>query len=308
MSLQTKYRPKTFDKVVGQEHVLKSLPEIIKKGKQQTFLFEGPSGTGKTTLARICAYELGANEHGIVEIDAASNTGVDAMRQVTETASYATPDGSAKVIIVDECHRLSKQAWESSLKHIEEPPKGTYWIFCTTEGNKILETIRTRCITMVLKPVSYSDLVNLVKRVCVEEDIELSEEVISVVAREARGSPRQALVNIPIVLYADNRQDAAFMLNQVPGDEEAINLARLVIKQDFNFNEAMRICNELKDSNPESIRQTVRAYATTALLGENPVKWHRAVLEAFITPAIESNYISDILSRIIRLEKWKNAR
>jgi len=134
-TLHTKYRPTTLDEVVGQDHIQEGLKAVVDVGKQQAFLFEGPSGTGKTTLARIVAAELGCLD--VREIDAATHTGVDKMREIASGAHFVSLEGGNKAIIVDECHRLSRQSWESLLKDIEELEEDIRGIFAALSGEDI---------------------------------------------------------------------------------------------------------------------------------------------------------------------------
>lgn len=146
-SLYTKYRPNKFEEVIGQESVVKILKQQLEtKSIFNCMIFSGVSGTGKTTLARIFANEL--NEHlGLpIEIDAASNNGVDNVKQIVASASERSIHSNYKVYIIDEAHMLSTQAWNAFLKTIEEPPKYTIFIFCTTDPHKIPETIQNRCM------------------------------------------------------------------------------------------------------------------------------------------------------------------
>jgi len=302
-SLHTKYRPATLDEVVGQDHIMDGLRKTLAEGEQQAFLFEGPSGTGKTTLARICAKELGCAE--VIEIDAASHTGVDAMREVAQRANFVSMDGGGKAFIVDECHRLSRQAWESLLKDIEEPPKGVYWFFCTTEGNKILKPVRTRCLPYALKDVPWRKLLGLLNKVAKDESLDVPEDVLDVCAEEADGSPRQALVNLTATKHCTDVEDARAALNRLAGTKEAFDLARMIVKKDYQFKDACALLKALKDVPPEGIRHTVRAYATTTILGSPDNTWARGVLMAFEMPCVDQNQISDILCRLITMEKWK---
>lgn len=297
-SLHTKYRPAVLDDVVGQDHIKNGLSAVLAEGKQRAFLFEGPSGTGKTTLARICASQLGASE--VIEIDAATNTGIDDMRKVTASAQYVSLDGGGKAFIIDECHRLSKPAWDSLLKDIEEPPAGVTWFFCTTEPGKVPATISTRCVTYSLKEVGYRPLLRLVAKVAQAEGINVPEDVLDVAASEAGGSPRRALVNLTSVKHAQTAAEAQAALNRAPGSKEAVDLARLLAR-DWRMDDAVKLLADLGDESPESVRMTVFHYHLKVALGGNMKSL--VVLDEFERMADDRHKMGDILLRLARIKK-----
>jgi len=298
-SLHTKYRPTTLDEVVGQDHVKKAIAAVLSAGQQQAFMFDGPSGTGKTTLARLCASQLGCSN--IIEVDAASHTGVEAMREVAARANFASLDGGGKAFIVDECHRLSKQAWESLLKAIEEPPAGVFWFFCTTEPDRVLPTIRTRCVTFSLKDVPYRAILRLVASVARKEGLELPEEVLDVAADLANGSPRQALVNLATVKHCTTEDEAREALNRARGSAEAVDLARALAKKDWTA--AFKVLRSIKDE-PESVRMTVFHYFVGIFMREQgaPDQWVFTVLGQFEAPSTDRNKMGDVLLRVSRCQ------
>ena len=209
------FRPSTFDEVVRQEHIVKILKNQIQSGKVgHAYLFCGPRGTGKTTLAKIfarainCLHPVNGSPCGkcevckalaspanmdVVEIDAASNNGVDEMRDLREKVQYPPVAGSKKVYIIDEVHMLSPSAFNAVLKTLEEPPAHAVFILATTEPQKIPATILSRCMRFDFKLIPREDLESLIKRVFDKTGKEYEEEAVSAIARAGAGSARDSL-------------------------------------------------------------------------------------------------------------------
>lgn len=284
--LVTKYRPALFKEVVGQEDVVRSMRRIIKQRKSRAFLLTGPSGTGKTTLARIAAKAFGVEERGMVEVDAATNTGVDAMRAIKQPLQFKFGTGG-RAIIVDECHSLSTQAWQSLLKDVEEPPPGVHWFFCTTEAGKVPRTIKTRCTCYDLKAVAEDKLFGLLQHVVSEEALETPEEVLDLVAQQADGSPREALSMLAVVSACTERKQAAVMLQSAIETPEVIDLCRLLLKG-TTWERALKVVNKggLLDVESEGVRQVILAYFTKVAKDSSAKQAGKvlAILDAFGTP------------------------
>ncbi|TSD02465.1 MAG: DNA polymerase III subunit gamma/tau [Parcubacteria group bacterium Athens0714_24] len=144
--LYRKYRPKNFDEVLGQDHIVGILKNAVKLGRiSHAYLFSGPRGTGKTSVARILAKEAGCSEMDLIEIDAASSRGIDEIRSLREAVNFVPLQGKIKVYIIDEVHMLTKEAFNALLKTLEEPPSHVIFILATTELEKVPETIVSRC-------------------------------------------------------------------------------------------------------------------------------------------------------------------
>ena len=160
MSLATKYRPKTWEEVVGQDSIISILNKQIETDNiKNTYIFSGASGCGKTTVARLFINKINNNCGQPLELDAASNNGVDNIREIVKSSQERSLVSKYKAYIIDECHALSNQAWQAFLKCIEEPPKYTIFIFCTTDPNKIPDTIKNRCMRFNFNRVE-SNLIN----------------------------------------------------------------------------------------------------------------------------------------------------
>ena len=301
MTLHTKYRPKHFEEVIGQIEIVKSLQNLIETGKMpKSFLFTGPSGTGKTTLARIIANKLGCDIQNIIEVDAATNTGVEDMRVLCEGLRYpAFGLTTVKVAIVDECQALSKSSWSSLLKIIEEPPSHLYFVFCTTEPSKVLDTIKTRCHQYNLKEVSTDDLMDLLDFVSETEQITLPDNAIALAARSAQGSPRMALVRLSQIRNCKTIQEVKKLLEQPLEESEVIELCKLIVAgRGLTWQKIVDILNKLKEQNPESIRIQIVNYLTACILknqSEKEAVRLLTILNYFSNPIYQSTGFSDLL-------------
>lgn len=194
MSLFTKHRPKNFSEMVGNKHIITSVKALTeKKDVPHSWLFTGMSGSGKTTIARIIAKNLGASSSGIFEINSADLTGVDSVRDIAKQCRYKVPGSSVSVFIFDECHQWSSSSQNAILKVLEDAPAHAYFILATTDPRKLLGTIRTRCEEFKFDPVGLEDLADLILRVAQKENIELLDDIILEIAENAAGSPRLAL-------------------------------------------------------------------------------------------------------------------
>lgn len=191
--LYRKYRPKKFSEVLGQEHVVRALEgAIAQKNISHAYLFSGTRGTGKTSLARIFAHDIGTTERDLHEIDAASNRGVDDVRALREEVHTMPFESEYKVYIVDEVHMLTKEAFNALLKTLEEPPAHVIFILATTEAEKLPDTIVSRCQTFTFKKPTTDILKKMVLRVSKKEGYTLEPSSAELLALLANGSFRDA--------------------------------------------------------------------------------------------------------------------
>jgi DNA polymerase III subunit gamma/tau len=301
--LHTKHRPSSLEEMVGQAHIVKSMRGVLKKKSCRAFVFTGPSGTGKTTLGRIVASMVGCNKNNIMEIDAATHTGVDDMRSLTENIHLsAFGDSPGKVFIIDEVQMLSKAAWNSLLKDIEEPPPHVWWVLCTTEPGKIPETIKTRCACYHLVPVTPEELNDLLAKVCEAEKMEVSEEVLYYIAEKSDGSPRRALTYLAACAECKSRKDAKLVIQSADNEEGGvIELCRALAKG-TDWAGAMGIVRGMTE-NPESIRIVVCNYFAKMAMNAKGGMANKAlaVLDAFSEPYPTQSGMTPVLLSLGRL-------
>lgn len=255
--LATRYRPQKFSDVIGQDVVVKILTRGIQKNRLgPALLFAGTRGVGKTTLARIVAKSLRcenrnnndpepcckcaaclefsrASQLDVIEIDAASNTGVDDVREIIENCRYKPASGKYKIFIIDEVHMLSKSAFNALLKTLEEPPAHVEFLFATTETYKVPETILSRVLRFDLKSLDQGLIAQHLSAICNQERISAEAEALTLIAKVANGSIRDSLSILDQAIdLSDNHvltlDDVKIMLNVVE-DSDIINLLKLIL-------------------------------------------------------------------------------
>jgi DNA polymerase-3 subunit gamma/tau len=290
-SLYRRHRPRTFADVVGQEHVVRTLRNAVEQGKvHHAYLFVGSRGTGKTSMAKILAACLNC-EHGptvepcgtcesctaiasatsldVIEMDAASNNSVDDIRDLRERVAYAPVSGRSKVYILDEAHMLSTQAWNAFLKTLEEPPPDTIFVLATTEAQKVLATVVDRCHRFDFGRPTVEQIAEVLRRAASAEDITLSDAAVSLVARHATGSFRDALGTLEQLVTYSGRNVAIEDVLAVLGVADAeLLFAALDAVADHDPGEALRVAARLSESgrDPSQFFGDLEAHARELLV------------------------------------------
>jgi DNA polymerase-3 subunit gamma/tau len=258
LALYRKYRPQTFSDVVGQEQIVSLLEKSIDQDKiSHAYLFCGGRGTGKTTVARIFAKDIGCNPEDIIEIDAASNRGIDEIRELREAVRTAPFSSRYKVYIVDEAHMLTKEAANAFLKTLEEPPSHVVFILATTDPEKLPQTIVSRCQKVIFKEPTITMLAQRLVYVADKEGKVLPEEVAGLVSRHGNGSYRDALGFLEQVLRISGKEikqsDVEVFLGEPSED------VGLIVVEAFCVRDIQKVISVLHESKKTS-QNALRVY------------------------------------------------
>lgn len=267
LELYRRYRPSCFDEMVGNEAAIKSLKKELENGTH-VFLFTGNAGCGKTTLARIAAREVGAGELSIREINSAENRGIDTAREVMEQMRYTPTDGDALVWIFDECHQWLAPVQNAFLKALEDTPDHVYFFLCTTDPQKLIKPLVTRCSVVRVSPLSDDEMTFLLKRTARAEKIKVSNEVCGRICEIAQGGGRKGLKLLGKVLHLDSDEERfeALKADDASDSPETIELCRLLAGKGANLAKVTRLLKSIDLSEPERVRQAVMGYMNSCLL------------------------------------------
>lgn len=270
MNLYEKYRPKDFDEIVGQSSAVNILRAFEKKEKfPHAMLFTGPSGTGKTTLARIVANKVGAEGIDVREINSADFRGVDSVREIRNKMNLSPTHKKSKcrAYIIDEMHQQTKDAQNAMLKMLEDTPPHVHFFLCTTEPNKVIAAIKSRCTEIKTSLLLTDDAEKLLKKVSKKEGIKIaSEDVFDKIITSADGSPRKMLVLLEAIEGIKGSDEQLEALSKSDASTFSIDLCRALFNgRGTSWKEVTAILSKIDDE-PETTRRAVLGYARAILL------------------------------------------
>lgn len=271
-ALYLKYRPQTFSQVIGQEHITRTLLNAIRQNRiRHAYLFSGPRGTGKTSNARLlakainCTYEvieerpcnrcpacIAVNEGrflDVIEIDAASHTGVDDVRELREKIQFAPNEGQYKIYIIDEVHRFSGSAFDALLKTLEEPPAHAIFVLATTEIDKVPATIKSRCLLFEFRRVPLREVMQRLREICDMEGISIDDGALELIARQGTGSVRDS-ISLLDQIVADPSEHISYELAQAilgaSSNQHVTEVVEAIIRSDAAY--GLDVINHAIDS------------------------------------------------------------
>lgn len=273
MPLAIDYRPFDFDEVAGNRATVQAIDAILSRNRKDvphSMMFTGPSGCGKTTLARIVATRLGCKGADFTEVDSADFRGIDTVRSIRQQMHFKPMESACRVYLLDEVHQMSKDGQSALLKALEDTPSHVYFMLATTDPQKLLPTIRNRCVQFSVEPLGEQEMVNFLQEIVSAERKRVPPDVIKTIARDSVGSCRTALQVLEKVIDLP-AEDMKAVAEQIAATEnQVIDLCRALMAGK-KWKEVAQILKGLESEEPEGVRRAVMGYCASVLLnGDTP--------------------------------------
>lgn len=287
VELYRRHRPHKLSEVVGQAAAIAQLEKLLASGLPHALLLSGPSGVGKTTIARILKSKLGCKSTDFCEINAAESRGIDTIREIEQSMGLAPMFGACRVWLLDEVHRLTGDSMSAMMKLLEDTPSHVYFMLATTDPQKLLKPILTRCTQIKLEPVNEKALRDLLGSILDAESVpDMDKDVVDTIIEVADGSARKAIVILQQVLGlpANDRVDA---VRKQDTTRTAVSLAKLLMSKGTRWQDVAKTLKDIEDE-PEQIRRQVLGYAAAVLTNGSNNGRAFYLLECFETPFYDS--------------------
>lgn len=297
MSLYHKYRPGKMGEVRGNVEAVESVSKMLENPEKcsRAFLLSGPTGCGKTTMARIIKNTLEVDDVDFREINASDDRGIEKIREIIKNLAFKPLSSKYRIYLLDECHKLTNDAQNALLKVLEDGPKHIFFLLCTTEPEKIIKAVQGRCTMVKLSPLNEKDMKRLLLKVIKAEGDTVEDEVLTQIIEDSQGHPRNALQILEQVLSVEPDNRLQLAKRTAEQTNQSIELCRELISSKGSWKGVTSILEGLKGQDPESIRRVVLGYAQAVLLkSDNP----RAalILECFMEPTYNSGFPQIVFS------------
>lgn len=299
MNLYVKYRPSDFSEMEGNETTIKALESSIQKeNHSHVYLFTGPAGTGKTTAARIMASKLGAEELDIREINSANNRGIDTARDIQNQIRQMPIYGNSIVYIIDEVHKTTSDWQNAMLKPLEDTPEHIYFFLCTTDPQKLIAPLKSRCTVVKFENLKTGQIYKILNRVKKLENLTVSKDVLEGIADKSEGCPRKALVLLERIISLPEEEQELFLRNYAIDfdDPEVLDLCRALLNENIQWKGIAELLKTLGESgkldDSERVRYAILGYMNSVLLSGKLNKRAMAALESFSEPTFNNGKYS----------------
>lgn len=298
MDLYIKYRPDSFESMIGNDEIIESLKNKIltkEENRPHVFLFNGNPGTGKTTTARICAKMLKADKLCIHEINSSENRGIDTARQIIEQMRNLPISGESTVFIIDELHQTTKDFQNAMLKPLEDTPDHVYFFLCTTDPQKLLSALKSRCVSYTFSSLSPKQLYKLIYKINREEGNNVDSEIMNLISENVQGCPRNAITMYEKIVGLSLEEAKNIIKLGIDAEHPGNKLAYMLLNGKSSWQEITKQISELEED-IEKVRWMILGYMRAVLIKGNQNEKAASIIYNFKEPFYSSGEAGFILA------------